>query len=125
MALGVQNTLERKLALMFARCIDSAIDLALTSLPRGRAVQNFPSAPKQLAHAPPAFTALWWSLLCQAIPRASALTVQDKMALFDKRPKMLLQRVAIDAGDLDHFPDADAAMLARIVEDLHRQFRQI
>lgn len=124
MVLRVQNTLEGEFAQVFACCIDSAIDLALPALPEGRAVQNFPSAANRLARVPRAFTA-FLSFLCQAIPCAPTFSMQDEMAFFDKRPKMLFQRIAIDASDLDHFPNADAPMLARIVEDLHGQFRQI
>lgn len=51
--------------------------------------------------------------------------MQNEMPLLDKSPEMLLQRIPADACSLAHFTDAHAPMLARIVENLHGQLRQI
>jgi len=61
-------------------------------------------------------------LLPQAIPNAASLAVHDEMAFLNQHPKMIFQRITTGAGDPDHIADADAAMVAGLIENPDGQF---
>lgn len=61
----------------------------------------------------------------QCVPRGAAASVPGQMSARDQLPEVRLERVAADAGEPDHLADADAAMLACVVEDPYGQIRQI
>jgi hypothetical protein len=65
----------------------------------------------------------FWSKLRPCIPSTASTTVQYEMLFFDQLTKVLLERVPARAGELDHIANGDAAMFARIFDDLHLQFR--
>src|SRR5690554_4217887 len=47
----------------------------------------------------------------QLIPNTATGSLPDEVSLFHQRPKMLLERVAVAAGQADGFRHGDAAML--------------
>src|SRR5665647_1132361 len=47
-----------------------------------------------------------------------------QMTLLDELPKMLFEGVTADTRQLDDLSDADAAMFASLIQDLHRKIRQ-
>ncbi|SHH74879.1 Virulence protein RhuM family protein [Pollutimonas bauzanensis] len=54
----------------------------------------------------------------QPIPGPAAAALLNEMPLFHQRPKMLLERVAVAAGQADGFAHGDAAMFARELDNL-------
>lgn len=57
----------------------------------------------------------------QPIPGPAAAALLNEMPLFHQRPKMLLERVAVAAGQADGFAHGDAAMFARELDNLQRE----
>ena len=56
--------------------------------------------------------------LSQGVPDAPASAVLTQMTLLDQRPEMLLERVAIAAGQSNRIAHRDASMLACELDDL-------
>jgi hypothetical protein len=50
--------------------------------------------------------------------------MMGKVPLFHETAKMVFQSVAAGTGDVNHIPDGDAAMLARMIENLNGQLGQ-
>lgn len=62
---------------------------------------------------------VFWSKLRPCIPSTSATAVQNEMLFFNQLTEVLFERVPACAGELDHIANGDAAMFARIFDDLH------
>ena len=60
----------------------------------------------------------------QLIPRPTPTTLLNQMPLFHQRPEVLLERVAVAAGQANGFGHRDPSMLAREFDDLQCQIRQ-
>src|SRR5690606_9829275 len=65
------------------------------------------------------------ALSAQLVPGASATALLRQMPLLHQRPEVLLERIAVAAGQANGFGHGDAAMLAREFDDLQCQLRQL